>query len=398
MRYWVGSFASVGATQLQVMGLGWLTYELSESALVLGYLGAATALPAIIITLFGGALADRFDKRILLMITSLLVATLLGTLSVLDYTGTVEVWHVLTIAGLISLVNGVDWPARQAIFPALIEREDMMSAVALTTVIWQATRMAMPAFGGLVIAYSDTWVVFAFCTAGFLAMYFVMLSLKMAPAERVAAQSTLTQIAEGIRFILQDRLFLILLLLSYAIFFFASSHMQLMPAFSALLGVGEEGYGFLLSMTGIGSVVGTLVCSYLTDSRHLGLLMLASALVSCLFLYGFAGSSEFGVFSLALTTLFFAHLCFSIFMITSTTVLQLEVPDELRGRVMGFHAICYNMMPLGGLFAGALANVIGAPVAIAISVSIFLVLLLWITISEAQIRRIDGRALTASHG
>ena len=128
LKYWLGSFTSVGATQLQVMGLGWLVYELSASSLVLGYLGAAAGFPAMLTSLFGGVLADRFDKRWLLIITSLLTAALLGLLAWLDYTELVQVWHVIAIAAAISVVTGFDWPSRQAIFPALIERDDMMSA------------------------------------------------------------------------------------------------------------------------------------------------------------------------------------------------------------------------------------------------------------------------------
>ena len=161
------------------MGLGWLVWELTSNALTLGYLGMAAGLPAIIMTLFGGVLADRFDRRKLLMLTSILTALLLAALAYLDFSGIVVAWHVIAIAAAISLITGIDWPARQAIFPALIEREDMMSAVALTTIIWQTTRMVMPAFGGLIIAYADTWVLFAFCSLGFFSMFFIMLSIKI---------------------------------------------------------------------------------------------------------------------------------------------------------------------------------------------------------------------------
>lgn len=396
-KYWLGSFTSVGATQLQVMGLGWLVYELSHSALALGYLGAAAGFPAIMTTLFGGALADRVDKRLLLMITSLIIAALLALLAALDYAGVVTVWHVIAIAAAISFINGFDWPTRQAIFPALIDREDMMSAVALTTIIWQATRMVMPAFGGILLAYADTWVLFVCCSAGFFFMFLVMLTIAIKKTQPLVQQSTLHQIAEGIRFIWHDRTFLVLISLSYTIFFFASSYMQLMPAFSDLLGVGERGYGYLISVTGIGSVVGTLLSGSLQKSRLLGAAMLVSALVFCLFTYGFALSTYLtfsGAYTVALGVLFAASIFSSIFMITSTTVLQLEVPDQLRGRVMGVHAISYNMFPLGGLFAGSIATATNAPLAITISTTIFLVFLFWVMATQAGIRSIDGTTLS----
>ena len=99
-RYWLGSFASIGATQLLTMGQGWLVYELSGSALQLGYLGASASIPTIVVSLFGGAIADKLDKRLIIMVTSLLTASLLLLLAILDLTETVRVWHVLTIAAL----------------------------------------------------------------------------------------------------------------------------------------------------------------------------------------------------------------------------------------------------------------------------------------------------------
>ncbi|MDG1231254.1 MAG: MFS transporter [Pseudomonadales bacterium] len=397
LKFWLGSFTSVGATQLQVMGLGWLVYQLSGSSLALGYLGAAAGLPAIVTTLFGGALADQIDKRMLLIVTSLSTAALLALLAYLDWTGIVQVWQVIAIAGVISIITGFDWPARQSIFPSLIERKDMMSAVALTTVIWQATRMVMPALGGLIIAISDTWLLFAFCSAGFFLMFLILLNLKVAPAIAVTQQSTGSQIIEGIRFIMTNRNFLILITLSYAVFFFASSFMPLMPAFADMLNVDEKGYGYLLSITGIGAVMGTVISGSLQKSPRLGLAMLLSALIFCGFVYLFALVCWLGIsgaFYFALGILCSASIFSSIFMVTATTILQLEVPEQLRGRVMGFHGISYSLFPLGALLVGTIANVSNPSVGISISTTIFAAYLLWVLVTQPATRNIDGRALT----
>ena len=361
LKFWLGSFTSVGATQLQVMGLAWLVYELSSSSLALGYLGAAAGLPAIVTTLFGGALADQINKRMLLIVTSVLIAVLLALLAYLDWAGIVQVWQVIAIAGAISIITGFDWPARQSIFPSLIERKDMMSAVALTTVIWQATRMVMPALGGLIIAISDTWLLFAFCSAGFFLMFLILISL------------------------------------SYAVFFFASSYMPLMPAFADMLNVDEKGYGYLLSITGVGAVIGTVISGSLQKSPRLGLAMLLSALIFCVFVFLFALVCWLGIagaFYFALGILFSASIFSSIFMVTTTTILQLEVPEHLRGRVMGFHGISYSLFPLGALLVGTIANVSNPSVGISISTTIFVAYLLWVSVTQPGIRKIDGRALT----
>lgn len=401
LRYWLGSFASVGATQLMVMGQGWLIYELSGSAMNLGYLGAAASIPTIAMTLFGGVLADRLDKRLVLMATSLSVGLLLLVLTILDYSEVVAVWQVLLIAGLIAFVSGFDWPTRQSIFPLLIDQKNMMSAVALNSIIWQSCRMLMPAFGGVLIAVADTWVVFLLCAMGFFTMFLVVSGLRISiPVKPRLVGSTLGQISEGVRFIAGNYVFAILIPLSYAGMFFGTSYMQLMPAFSDLLQTDGTGYGYLISATGVGSVLGTILVGSFQHSRRLGVIMLVSCALAATLIYVFAIVTAFardlpGAYLIALTSVFAISVCSSVFMITSLTVLQLEVPDEIRGRVMGIHGITYSMIPLGGLLAGAIATVSSAPVAISVGGTVYLAIVLWIAVFRRKISQIDGRGLAA---
>ena len=401
-RYWLGSFASIGATQLQIMGQGWLVFKLSGSALMLGYLGAATAIPAILLSLFGGALADQLNKKAVLMATSLTVALLLLTLAIADVAHLATAWLVILIAALISIVSGLDWPTRQSIFPLLIEREDMMSAVALNSIIWQGCRMMIPAIGGILIAYTGTWFIFILCAAGFFTMFLVVSSLNIPTAKIIPAPafaSTMQKIAEGLRFIATNKTFLVLISLSYAGMFFVVSYMQLLPVFSDLLEAGETGYGYLISITGVGSVVGTILVGSFQESRRLGGAILGSAFLSGVSVYLFSAATGFAItngyaYPLAMVAGFTIAMFSSIFMITSMTVLQLQVPDKLRGRVMGLHGITYSLMPLGGLLTGFVSTFISAPAAIALSASVYLVIVMSISISQVQIRRIDGSALS----
>lgn len=398
-RYWLGSFASIGATQLLTMGQGWLVYELSGSALQLGYLGASASIPTIIVSLFGGAIADKLDKRLIIMVTSLITGAMLLLLAILDLTETVKVWHVLTIAALNALVSGLEWPTRQAFFPALIEREDMMSAVALNSIIWQSCRMVMPAIGGVIIALTDTWVVFMLCSAGFFAMFAVMFSLKV-ELPKGKPGSTINQVIEGIRFIAGNQLFAVLIPLSYVSMFFGTSYMQLLPAFSELLGADEAGYGYLISATGVGSVTGTLIIGFAQQSKRLGVIMLLSAALAASILYLFATVTAFAgvlnnAYYLAMLAMFSIAVFSSMYLITSMTVLQLHVPDELRGRVMGIHSITYSLMPLGGLMGGTIASLSSPPTAVAAGASVYLAVVVLIFLSRPAIRSIDGRQLSA---
>lgn len=395
-RYWLASFASVGATQLITLGQGWLIFELSGSAMALGYLGAAAALPNILLTLLGGVIADRFDKRRIMMFTSATTTVLLSLLAWLDFSGQVAVWHVLTIAASVSLITGLDWPARVSFYPLLVERPAFMSAVALNSFIWQATRMAIPAAGGLIIAIaSGTWLVFALGAAGFLVMFLVISSIRVAAPAQVT-QSALEQLREGVAFIWRTRLFRYMLALTFVGMFFAQSYVQIMPIFANLLNSNEQGYGYLLSAGGIGSVVGTLIVGSVHRFQHLGRLVLAGAVGSVALIYAFALAAAMGSFSLALASVFVAAVFASVFMITSMTVMQLEVPDHLRGRVMGIHTMGYSLMPMGGLFVGALAELTGAPSAVAIGSTIYLLAIAVIGFSVREIRDLNGRQLEGS--
>lgn len=394
-RYWFGSLASVGGTQLLFMGQGWLVYELSGSPFDLGLLGAAASIPAILMTLFGGVLADRWDKRRLLLGTSLTVAVLLLILAMLDATGVVEVWHVIIIAGLFGLVSGLEWPSRQAFFPSLIEPEQMMSAVALNSMLWQGSRMIMPAIGGVIIAVSDTWVIFAAGAAGFVAMFLVLLTLEVGQAissKRVSFQ----HFVEGMKFIAGTRLFWVLILLTWLSMFFGTSYIQLMPAFAELLGASEEGFGYLVSTSGVGAVTGTLLVIPLQNARRLGRIMLSGTFLFCVTLFGLALVTGFAeqissAFAWTLLFVFLTNLFSSVFLISSMTVLQMRVPNELRGRVMGLHGIAFSLISLGALFGGTVASAFSPPVALAVGAAIIVLAVAWVAFTQGEIRELDGR-------
>ena len=393
-RYWYGSVASVGGSQLMMIGQSWLVYRLSGSTLDLGLLGAASAIPNILMSLFGGALADQLDKRLVLMATALVSTALLCVLAALDFTGVVRVWHVLVIAALYSLVSGLDFPTRQALFPHLINRAHMMSAVALNSIVWQSTRMIMPALGGVLLRFSSTWLLFLLAAIGALSMYFVMQPLRVAVPVRTNS-STLGQIAEGISFISGDRLFAALIGLTFMSMLFGSSYLQLMPAFAKLLGSGATGFGALMSATGVGSVLGTLLATGFQHTRRLGWLLLSAAAAAAVLIIGFALITAAAPvlpfeYTLAMVCAMVGSLASSVYLISSMTVLQLAVPDELRGRVMGIHGISYSFMSLGALFIGALANSTSAPFASGLSAMILLLFIVWLTSARPVIRDIDG--------
>ncbi len=305
----------------------------------------------------------------------------------LDFTERVAVWHVITIAALFSAITGLDWPTRVAIYPHLIERPAFMSAVALNSFIWQATRMAIPALGGVVMYLADTWLIFALSSLGFFTMFVVISGIHVKVPEP-SEHSPLQQLVQGLDYIWHSSLFKWLLLLTFVGMFFSQSYVQILPVFVGNLGLAEQAYGYLLSAGGVGSIAGTLLIGSLHAQRPIGQYMFAGAGASVLALAIFVFAAQAGWFFGALLGVFLASACSSIYMIISMTILQMRVPDELRGRVMGIHTIGYSLMPLGGLFLGALAERTGAGAAVLYGGGIYLVVLLSVWAGKANLRNV----------
>ena len=369
-RYWVGSIASIGSTQLMFVGMGWLVFRLTGSPFDLGLLGVSLAVPTIVFTLIGGMVADTWDRRRLLFVTNLAVAVLLALLATADSFELVEVWHVLFIAALYGLVSGFDWPARQALFATLVPLRQLPSAIALMSMLWQGSRMALPALGGVLIAAGGTPTIFALGAIGFATMCVVVQTLPALPrAQREG--SALNELLAGGQFICARPLFYTLIGLTYILAFFGISYMQIMPVLADHLGAGSQGFGTMVSVSGIGSIIGTLLVMSRRASDNPRAVLLGSLL-------GAAGG--FALFALvcwnvekltyayylALGFMVVTHVFVSVFIVLSMTVLQQNVPDRLRGRVMGLQGIGFTLIMLGGVFSGTLAELIhpSAPVLI----------------------------------
>ena len=389
-RYWLASLASVGATQLITLGQGWLIFELTASVKYLGYLGAAAAAPNILITLFGGVVADRVDKRQILRVTSMVITTLLATLAWLDWSGQVQAWHVLLIAGLVSATTGFDWPTRVAIFPHLVDRAAMMSAVAMNSFVWQVTRMAVPALGGILMYFGGTWVIFAIAAMGFFVMFLVISSIHVT-VPSPTTRAPLQQLLDGITFIARNDLFKWLIGLTFVCMLLGQSYVQILPVFVDQMGLNERGYGYLLSASGVGSIVGTLAIGAINEDKPLSATMFGGGAGSVLALWAFVWCAYNGWFIASLVVIFLMASFSTLFLITSTSLLQMRVPDELRGRVMGIHSIGYSMVPLGGIVLGALSDFMSPGMAVVATTSTFLAMLLLAWVAKAQLRDLTLR-------
>ena len=349
------------------VGQGWLIYLITGSVWSLGLVGAANAIPAIFFNLFGGVFADRLDKRRLIMFTQLATGGLIFILATLTLLDRVESWHVLLIAFLAGGVEAFDNPARQALYPHLIDRSVMMSAVAMNSVIWQSTRIVAPAIAGILIDVINTESVLYISGMGFVVLAVVMARLKIAPIPRGALGSPIHDIKEGLRFIKVNSIFSFLIGMTFFNSFFGMAYVMLMPVFAVdILEVGARGQGLLLGMSGAGALVNTLYIGARGSVPNRGLAIIGGAVLFGLAVAAFALTSKYvGSLPLAMGLMFVMGVFNSVYMISVQSSLQIMVPDRMRGRVMGFYGMTWSIMPLGGLQASALTSIFTAPIAIA---------------------------------
>jgi MFS family permease len=360
-----GQLISLIGTWMQNVAQSWLVYRLTGSEVLLGLVGFAGLIPIFLLAPFGGAIADRADRRRVLIATqtaSLLAALVLALLTLL---GAVTVWHVLGTAVAFGIVNSVDIPTRQAFVPSLVEDEDLVNAIALNSTMFNGARIVGPAVAGVVVAAVGEGWCFAANAVSFLAVI-VSLTLITVPAHvrDHRTLSTMARIAEGFRFAWDNVPIRALLLLLGIVSLTGLPYTVLMPVFAdRVLHGGARALGLLMAASGCGALAGALLLASRREIRGLGLWVALAAA-------GFGASLI--LFSLSRTLwlsiglLVPAGFAMIVQMASSNTLVQSMVPDKLRGRVMSVYSMMFlGMAPFGALLAGALAERFGAPTVVA---------------------------------
>lgn len=392
--YWLGTLASVGGFQTLMFAQGWLTFELTGSPLALGYVSLANAVSAIALNLFGGVFADKLDKRKLIFAAQLATAALIFALGALTALDLARVWHIVALAFAAGAVNAFDQPARQALYPHLIDRSAMMSAVALNSAIWQGTRIVAPAAAGFIIRFANTETAIFAAGGGFLIMAAVIFALRIPPIESSGGGNPMRDLADGLRFIGSNSIFWFLIGMTFFNSFFGMAYIPMMPAFAVdVLEVGAEGQGTLMSAGGAGALAMMAALGAMGNTRRKGLLIVGGGFGFGLTLAAFALTSEYvGSFALALALMAAMGVASSTYMITIMSSLQLLTPDKMRGRVMGFYGMTWSIMPIGGFWAGGLAELarVGVPVSVAIGGALVSAFALGPALLNRQVRNLGA--------
>jgi MFS family permease len=399
--YWGGHTFAVSGQQMATMTQMWLIFELTGSALQLGLLGLARAIPGVALNLVGGVLADKVDQRRLLMYSNVGMTALYFILGSLVLSGSLEVWHIMAVVFGTGAFEAFQQPSRQAIFPNLIDRKDMMSAVGLNSTIHPGTRIFAPLIAGVLIDQVGMGLEGAaaalYLVGGLYFTFSIALSrIHMAPVQRARSGSGFQSMVQGFRYVANHRIFMLLIMTSFSSAIFGMAHVTLLPVFTEKLMGESTGFylALLTSAGGVGGLAGAFVAGSLGSIRRRGWLMIGGAGSFGLSLILFAISPWYWLL-VALEWL--ASASNQMFSVTGQGTLHALVPDEYRGRVMGLWGMTHTVaQPLGGLQMGGMAQLLGASTALVISASVAVGFVVFGIGRDASVRNLDGSQVLAA--
>ena len=372
--YYLGQLVSLNGTWMQSVAQSWLIYRLTGSGTMLGLVGSLTLVPNLVFGIYGGWLADRFARRRLLMIAQLLAmlqAALLGALTLL---GWIQPWHIVVLALTLGLVQAVETPVRQSFISQLVPRADLANAIALNSSMFHLARFIGPAIAGVLVAWIGEGPVFLVNAISFVAVLLSLFKLQLPNTLRSQdSQQGLISLWSGLHFARRHRLIRTLLMMVATVSLLGSAMVVLMPIFVVqVYGQGPGTLGLLMGMLGAGSLSGALLLASRRDFRLLERRIAIAAISVALGLILFALNPWHGT---ALLILFIIGFSATSVFASSNTLIQLAVPDQLRGRVMALFTIALQgMISIGQLVLGSAADTISVRMVVALSGGLLLIL------------------------
>lgn len=393
-NYLLGAFLSEIGNQMQVVAVAWQVYEMTRNPASLGLIGLANFLPIIAFSLIGGLVADKVDRKKLLIFSQaaqLILAIILFVLTVFHFINPLMIYLILV---LVATSQSFSIPARQSVLPHLVPKKYFMNAVSLNVLQFQSATMIGPAIAGFLIAGVSVSSVYLFNALSFLFFIGSVLSIKV-PLQRHDTEDvefSMKSIMEGIKFVVKTPILYTTMILDFCVTFFGTATI-LMPVFAQdVLRVGPQGLGLLYSAPAIGGVLaGLLVSALHSRIEHQG-----RAIIFSLILYGVA-TIGFGLSKIFMLSIFFLVLVGFGDMVSTiirNTIRQMITPDHLRGRMASVMRIFFQGGPqLGDMEAGFLAKAIGGPASVVVGGLGVLLVLSLLTFKGKALREYHGKEL-----
>jgi MFS family permease len=362
--YWIGQIVSLVGTWMQSVSQPWLVLLLGGSPIQLGAVLALQFAPSLALAPLGGVIADRVDKRRLLLLTQSVAALQAAVLFILTATGLIEIWHIMVLALALGFVNALDMPVRQSFAAELVPREELINAITLNSASFNLARVIGPAIAGIALALYGPAFNFAVNAVSYFGVLIALARMDPAGMQPIARPelraSVRASLAEGIRYAVRTPTVLWPLVLLGGIGMFGMNFQTLLPLFARFtLQLDADGFGALFAAMGLGSLIGSLSLAFIGSRRPLVGMILGGGLSFAIFEAGLGLSRT----SLAAFPLIVIVGLSSMLMINTINVtVQHSVPNVLRGRVMALYVTVFaGSTPIGGLFAGSVAQAWGPP-------------------------------------
>ena len=386
--FWLNGATQAMGQGMQFLILGWLVLEITGSSSRLGLVIFAFGLPNLTFAMVGGIIADRASRLKLLISTRLCVSALIFALAILRITDFLEVWHVYAVSSLLGTVQALNGPARMAIVADLVDRNDLMNAITLHGMVNQSGQILGPAAAGGIIELVGIGPALIVNAGLYLSGIVFLLLIRALPPRFGSGDATvLEDLRAGFQCIRSTPILYTVIGMTLAFAFFAVSYRNVMPAFTKeVLEIGAGGTGLLLLAAGLGSLFGSLILASLGDFQSKARLLLASVIFLSLFLTLFAWSSWFWASWIIL--LFVGATSFGFFTPLANTLIQLNVPPELQGRVLSVFQLAPAVHYLGALPLAVAADVISWPVAVTGGAALSLMFALWLGVWRPVLRNL----------
>jgi MFS family permease len=389
-RLWfIGQLVSLIGTWMQSTAQAYLVFELTKSPAYLGYVGFATGLPVWLFTLYGGVIADRMSRRTLMVITQSAMMILAFILAWLVFADKIQPWQIIVLAFLLGIANAFDAPTRQAFVVELVDREDLTNAIALNSIMFNAAVVVGPAVAGLTYAALGPAWCFTINGISFIAVIVALLFMHIQPMPlKERRTSAITELKEGLRYVASHQTIRALIGSQAVVSLFGIGFVVLFPAWAVtVLGGDVTTNGLMLSARGLGAMIGGLMIAALGRYRSKGKLWTLGSFMMPVFMIVFAFVRWI---PLSLATLVILGWSFMVLLNTNNALVQLNITDNLRGRVMGLLSLAFfGFMPLGSLLAGSLADVVTEPVTVVFSALVLLGFAVFVWFRLPAVRKLE---------
>ncbi len=360
--YFFGQLVSVTGTWMGQLAQAWLVLTLTDSAFLLGLVPVAQFVPTVMLSLYGGLIADRFPKRRIMMITQFCSAMLQIVLALLVFTDFVQLWHVYAIGATLGVVNAFDTPARQAFASEMVPKEDLVQAISLNSAVFNSGRLIGPALAGITLALVGSAWAFLLNGLSYFAVIFQLSRMDDSKLFQPQVRRTGGRAREGIAYACNERTIFLTIVMIGIISTFAMSFNVWIPLLAKnVLNTGAGGFGLLMSMLGVGSLSGALALAFIGRRRPPASAIPITAGLLALFQIVLAAIGLMdGPYLLILAVLPLAGFMMTFTASLSNSTVQMLAPDHLRGRVMAFYFMIFNTgIPLGALLSGATSQRFG---------------------------------------